>query len=346
MLRAGIIGVNFGAQVHLPAIAALSGVEVVALADGGSGRAALVAREFAPNAAAFTDGVSLIENADLDLVIVATPPAAQARMVLAAIEAGKPVLCEKPFGASLDEAERMALRATQACIVNAIGFQFRYDAGLRRAIEVVQSGAIGSVHRIDVAWLTSGGRAGDRQWSWRHDTHEGGGVLTEFCTHVLDYLVLIAGSLVDAVSMTTETVVTKRPAGKDRRDVVAPDSVEMLVQLGSTVAHVSVSNAEPIALGHRIEVHGTGGRLTLHHRPPFRDSDISLRLETAKGESVVEMREPAGNVAEDSRVPATRDLLTDFITTICGGEAPLLPDFAAGLAARRAVALAEASHTR
>lgn len=331
---------SFGASVHLPALLGIEGVRVVALADGGSGRAEQLAAALDPPARAFADGRVMAQQAAIDLIIAATPPAAQAGVVLDSLSAGKAVFCEKPFGASLEEAEAMTAAAEASELANATGFQFRYDPGIARLIEAVETDTVGPVHRIEVDWLTSGGRAADRPWSWRHDDAQGGGVLPEFCSHVLDYLMLLARGPVTDVQMRTQTVIESRQQDDGKtRPVTAPDRVEMLVELGAATAQVAVSNVEPVAFGHRIVVHGSRGRLTFHHRPPFRPEDLSLQHETDEGVRDLPCA-PYAEADGDSRIVATRALLTELITRLRGGRAKRLPDFRAGLAVRRAMAKA------
>lgn len=333
---------GFGATVHLPALLGMEDVRVVALADGGSGRAEQLAATLDPPARAFADGRLMAQQAAIDLIIVATPPTAQAGVVLDSISAGKAVFCEKPFGASVEDAEAMTAAAEASGLANATGFQFRYDPGMSRLIEAVEAETVGSVHRIEVAWLTGGGRAAGRPWSWRHDDAQGGGVLPEFCSHVLDYLMLLARGPVTDVRMRQQTVIESREQDGKTRPVTAPDRVEMLVELGAVTAHVAVSNVEPVALGHRVVVHGSRGRLTFHHRPPFGPEKLSLQHETDEG--VRDLPCPSYAEAEgDSRILATRALLTELITRLRGGRAKRLPDFRAGLAVRRAMAKAVTS---
>jgi predicted dehydrogenase len=334
---------GFGAAVLLPALKGIPGVRLAALADGGSGRAATLCRDMQGSVAALDDGKELAELDGLDAVIVAVPPEQQAPIVRAAVAKGRAVFCEKPLGISFEEAEQMTGAARSAGVANALGFQFRYEPGLRRLIEGAQAGMIGAIHRIDVDWLTRSSGALDRAWSWKNDAKAGGGVLPEMCSHVLDYTSLIAGAPIDAGSMTARTVVRERRYGAECRVVTAPDCVELLVRLGETTAHISISNVEPVPVGHRVAVHGEKGRLIFHHRPPFTAQDASLRLETG-GEEATDLELPRASLDEgDSRIAASSALLADFVAAIHGERPPLLPDFAAGLAARRAMRLAEVS---
>ncbi|MCA1951926.1 MAG: Gfo/Idh/MocA family oxidoreductase [Hyphomicrobiales bacterium] len=341
MLRVGLAGVGFGAQVYIPALAATPGIRLVALADGGSGRAAQIAEA---GTTPYSDAGRMIADAALDMVIVAVPPRAQAPLVHAALDRGLSVLCEKPFGFDLDEAEAMAARARTARGAFALGFQFRYDAGLATLARAVRAGEIGRIHHVDVAWLTSGGARPDRQWSWRDDAARSGGILTEFGSHVLDYLAWLCAAPVEAVVLSERKRIQDRPAGEGRLRTETADSLSMLAHVGEVPALIAISNTESVPLGHRVTVHGEGGRLVWCHRPPFGLADHRIWIEDGAGERVLPL---AGAPAHpDMRVAASAALLADWLAAHHGAAPPDLPGFEAGLAVRRAMQRARAHPLR
>ena len=176
MLRVGIVGMGFGAAVHLPAFDAQTDVEVVAVADNGSGRAKDLAAKRGGKLRAFNDGVSLAAWDGIDIVSIAVPPGEQEALVRAALVAGKHVLCEKPFGTGSRAARDLAQLAGDRRLVGALCYEFRYDPGVRRLIELIDAGEIGTVRRIVVSWQTSGALDPQRVWSWRSDAEQGGDV--------------------------------------------------------------------------------------------------------------------------------------------------------------------------
>ena len=101
-LRIGIVGVGFGATVHIPAFQS-EGLEVVAVCSRRSERVQEAAAKFGvPNA--FTDYDEMLRLPGLDAVSIATPPSLHKEQALAAIAAGKHVMCEKPFALNASEA--------------------------------------------------------------------------------------------------------------------------------------------------------------------------------------------------------------------------------------------------
>src|SRR5207237_4889745 len=105
-VRIGIIGTGFARRVQLPALQLVPGVTVTAIASGRMERAREVAAEFAiPHA--FGSGEELARASDVDLVLVSSTPDCHARQAIAALEAGKHVLCEKPMALDARQAARM-----------------------------------------------------------------------------------------------------------------------------------------------------------------------------------------------------------------------------------------------
>src|SRR5881409_244737 len=105
-VRVGLIGSGFARRVQLPAMAWVPGAKPIAIASGHRANAESVAREFGVPRV-FTEGTDLATSPDVDLVIVASTPDSHARYAIAALEAGKHVLCEKPAALTAAQARSM-----------------------------------------------------------------------------------------------------------------------------------------------------------------------------------------------------------------------------------------------
>jgi predicted dehydrogenase len=338
-LRVGIIGVGFGARVHLPAFLSISGVRVVGVADSGSGRAREVAADLGRRIRAWASWKDAVEGGSVDAISVAAPPYVQAEIVLTALGAGKHVLCEKPFGLNGEEAARMWEQAQATGRANAVDFEFRMEPGIAALKHLVKSGEIGAVRRIEVRWMTKGGLDPSAPWSWRHDARLGGGVLNGFVSHVLDYVEWISGSRISRVSARCGTVVRNRTDAEGRtRKVTAEDHCELACDLaGGVVVRMMVSNCASSELGHRIEVDGDRGRLVYVHEPPFTPDKASLRIEiNARGFRTVPLEPLLAVVGyPDTRIPPFRALAERFVQAATGLTVRDLPDFACGSRVQR-----------
>lgn len=330
MLRVGIVGAGFGGQVHLPAWCSLPEVKVVAVADAGSGAAAKLAGDHV----AYGNWQELVGRDDIDLVDVVTPPAAQREIVLAALANERHVLCEKPFGATLDDA--LAMRAAQVSHrISAINYQFRFEPVFQKFRQVLQSGVVGDLLRVDVRWMTGGRADPTRSWGFQHDAAAGGGVANSFLSHVIDYIRWSTRSelVVDAGGRIVITAARPDTFGQ-QRSVTAEDGLDFLGHLQNWIpVSIAISNCMTAGEGHNVEVQGTQGRLSLWHRPPFRSGDVELVLYRKGFSQAQEIQTIAAN--DDSRFAAVRDLLSSLRERISGASSNDVPSFDDGVAVHR-----------
>ena len=332
--KVGVIGLAFGAQFHIPAFSRLPGVEVTALADGGSGKAVELSKTMSPTPEVYSSGLDLVANASVDMISIATPPEFHAGIVLAAIETGIAVLCEKPFGLSTLQAKEMLLAATQKGIKTAVGLEMRYDRGIAQLATLVHAGRIGDARNITVQWLTGGGVNPNRLYSWRDDIKTSTGIIGEFGAHVFDYAPWIMQSPIRSLRATSEIVVHQRPDRKDElQTVTTPDTLEVDCTFdNSATGHFAISNARPDGNGHRITVTGTNGTLSLHLRPPFQERDTALTLSGVDGVALDVLAPlPAADTDLDTRHHAVNTLIEEFVA----GNTPKTPDFQDGLTVHR-----------
>ena len=287
----------------------------------------------------------MIEEEKIDCVIVAAPPTVHAELVRCALERDIAVLCEKPCGSTLGECEELAALACEAKVCAATGFEYRYEAGISKLIDVIEKDEIGALREISVIWRTRGGLNPNRLWSWRDDAACGGGILNEFCSHVFDYLSLLAGSPIDRIQCAAQTVVTERPnRNGDKIPVSAPDDVAFECLFENNVsAQVKVSNASSESPGHHIKVRGDLGIAQFDHAAPFALGGATLTVETEKDRRVQTL--PRNNSFDglDSRCPAVADMVNDFLCVVRGEPRQRLAKFSDCLIARQCIRAAERS---
>ena len=159
-LSVGVIGTGVMGAEHVRILREeTAGARVVAVCDADADRA----RTVAGDGEAFTDALALIHDQTVQAVVIASPDATHADLALACLEAGKPLLCEKPLAATADQ----ALRVVQAEVqlgkrLVQVGYMRRFDPAYAEMLRVRQSGAIGeavllhNTHRNAAApdWFT------------------------------------------------------------------------------------------------------------------------------------------------------------------------------------------------
>jgi len=191
-LRVGIVGAGFGGVVHAPAYALHPRFEVVAIASPSSAERVARERKIPHH---FSSVEAMLAGVELDVVSVASPPFDHYRSVLAALAAGKHVLCEKPFALDVRQAEEMVVAAERAGTVNALAFEFRYVPTVIAMREMLENGHIGALREIEVVRVGREllERNTARKRGWWFSREMGGGVANAFMPHFFDLANQFAG---------------------------------------------------------------------------------------------------------------------------------------------------------
>jgi len=182
-LRVGVVGCGLIGRRRAQVAHAAPHETVVLVADTQPARAQAVALEV--GAQATTDWEAVAAHAEIDVLVVATPNKYLAPVTIAALNAGKHVLCEKPPGRNAAETAQMAAAARQNGRVLKIGFNHRYHPAVWRARELVEQGVIGPLLYARAVY-GHGGRPGyDQEWRASADL-SGGGELSDQGVHMID----------------------------------------------------------------------------------------------------------------------------------------------------------------
>jgi predicted dehydrogenase len=269
-VRIGVIGAGFARRVQLPALAFVPGAKATAIASGHRTNADAVAREFGlPHV--FDDGEQLARSPDVDLVIVSSTPDSHARYAIAALEAGKHVLCEKPTALDAYDAARMLEAAERRPRQVAwIDHELRYEPNRRRARELIRADAIGAVRHIELSlkpYLRGDGRpqAFDAPWTWWSDAGRGGGILGAVGSHLVDLCRYWTTGEISHAAGVAEAFVTERrdDAGKIR-PVTSDDFASCVLRTaGGVVATITLSTVAHHGPGHFGQITGATGTLVL-----------------------------------------------------------------------------------
>ncbi|MDA9661116.1 Gfo/Idh/MocA family oxidoreductase [Gammaproteobacteria bacterium] len=180
-LGVGIIGCGLIGKKRAKSLG--SGGRLVACADIDFSRAESLAK--GTNAKVFSDWRELICQPKVDAVIVATLHDSLSEITLAAIEAGKHVLVEKPAAKTVEELEPVMAAASKHGVKVRVGFNHRYHRSLRKAKKIVDSGVLGELMFIRARY-GHGGRIGyDKEWRSKPEL-SGGGELIDQGPHLID----------------------------------------------------------------------------------------------------------------------------------------------------------------
>ncbi|MEV6345538.1 Gfo/Idh/MocA family oxidoreductase [Actinoplanes sp. NPDC051851] len=212
--RSGVIGAGFMGEVHSRAVRAAGGeVTVVAAASPGSARAA-VDRLHAGRAAASAE--ELIAAEDVDIVHICTPNHLHVPLALAAIEAGKHVICEKPLAIDAADAARLTDAAAAAGVIAAVPFVYRFYPTVRDARTRVQRGDAGELRLLHGSYLQDWLAAPD-DTNWRVDAALGGAsrAFGDIGVHWCDLVEFASGHRIARLCARVLTTHDRRPAPAD-----------------------------------------------------------------------------------------------------------------------------------
>ncbi|MDQ0693130.1 Gfo/Idh/MocA family protein [Arthrobacter sp. W4I7] len=229
-----------------------------------------------------TDWRRLIERDDIDLIDICTPGDTHAEIAIAALEAGKHVLCEKPLANSVEEAERMSAAADDAArngVYAMCGYSYRRTPALALAKRFVEQGRLGHIRQVRAQYLQDWLSDENAPLTWRMDkSKSGSGSLGDIGAHIIDATQWITGQKITGVSALMETFVKERPIGGDFVGLGGHGTTGQAAQKGPVTVDdavvfsakfdggpIGVFEASRAALGRRnamrIEVNGSEGSL-------------------------------------------------------------------------------------
>lgn len=274
----GIIGAGFAQTTQIPAFRACRGARVVAIASRHLENAERVAREFDIEHVA-ADWREIVARDDVDLISIVTPPVTHCEMTLAALDAGRAVLCEKPMAMNAGEADAMRRRASEVKRLALIDHELRFVPGRQRMREMLRAGEIGQIRHAKMLFRIDSRATTARAWDWWSDSAAGGGALGAIGSHAVDAFRWLLSTEVEEVSCQLSTHVRERTEKETNevRRVTTDDEANLLLRFKDdaltqgTTGTISLSVVEPGRAEHRLEIFGSEGALMieddgiLHH---------------------------------------------------------------------------------
>jgi predicted dehydrogenase len=189
-LSVGLVGFgDAGRGIHAPLLLR-AGLQVTVVATSDAGRAAAVAQDLP--GARVVPGLEAVLGAGCDLVVLTSPSGVHAEQALACLTAGVPVVVEKPLATDATEAARVAAVAASAGVPLTVFHNRRWDDEQRTLRALLADGALGEVYRFERRWERWRPEPKDR-WRENASAAEGGGLLLDLHTHLVDSAVQLFG---------------------------------------------------------------------------------------------------------------------------------------------------------
>jgi predicted dehydrogenase len=372
-LGVGIIGYAFMGAAHsqawrtAPRVFDLPLIPTMVAICGRDAAAVQAAAERQGWASAETDWQALIARDDIQLVDVCTPGDLHAEIAIAALEAGKHVLCEKPLANTVAEAEAMTAAAQRAAargVRSMAGFNYRRVPAIALARKLVGDGRLGEIRHVRATYLQDWLTDPSFPLTWRlQQGRAGSGALGDLGAHLIDLAQYLTGSLITEVSGTTATFVQERPqlestAGDARTGPVSVDDAAVFTArfgAASGASTLGTFEATRFAAGRknalRIELNGELGsiafdlerlnELEFHdHAADSLTAGFMRILATEPGHPYLSAWWPPGHVLGWD-VTFSHEV-ADFVTAIAANADPQ-PSFADGLQVQRVLAAVQQS---
>ena len=251
-------------EVHARAVRA-AGATVAGVASSSAGSAGRASTRLRVPAYASTE--QLLADPGVDVVHICTPNATHADLALAALEAGKHVVCEKPLATTVDDARRIEHVAAASGLTVAVPFVYRFHPMVREAAARVTGGGVGRVHSIQACylqdWLLEPGDD-----DWRVDQRLGGPsrAFADIGSHLCDLVEFVVGERIKRLSARTRTVLPQRGG----QPVLTEDLVALVFETRSGVLGTALVSQMAAGRKNRlaVEVMGTEASVAFDQEAP------------------------------------------------------------------------------
>ena len=209
------------------------------------------------------DYQEILNSPDIDAVSICTPNNRHLEMILAAIQAGKHIYCEKPLVVNAAEADAVLQALDGHPLVNQVVFHLRFYPATLRARQLIDEGRIGRILSFRAAFLHAGSVDPGRPVGWKQDQAAGGGVLLDLGSHVLDLMRWLIGDYRRLLAKTGIIYPLRPGADGNLVEVKAEDSVQILAEMQN--GSLGTLEATKVATGYqddmRFEIHGDRGAI-------------------------------------------------------------------------------------
>ncbi|NNU26050.1 Gfo/Idh/MocA family protein [Isoptericola sediminis] len=315
-----------------------------------------------------TDWRRLLERDDIDLVDICTPGSTHAEIAIAALDAGKHVLCEKPLANSVAEAEQMVAAADRAArrgVHAMVGFTYRRVPAIQLARQLVVDGRIGEIRHVRAQYLQDWLSDPSTPLNWRLDKDKAGsGALGDIGAHVVDLTQFVTGELLTGVAGMLETFVSERPVatefsglsgsgGAETGPVTVDDAAVFFGRMsgGAMATYEATRYAAGRKNAIRIEINGSAGSLAFD----FEDMNVLHFYDASESATTAGFRRIVVTEPEHRYIgawwPAGHGLgyehafthqVVDLVGALADGADPA-PSFADGLDVQRVLDAVERS---
>lgn len=303
-----------------------------------------------------TDWRKLVSRDDIHIIDICSPNSLHAEQLLAGMASGKHVYCDKPLVVSEVDMARVAAALRDYRGVGQMAFQYRFFPATLRAKQLIDEGFVGNVISFRAAYLHSGSVDASKPMGWKQLKSEGGGVLQDLGSHIVDLMDHLIGPFASVLTQT-RILYPERPNLQGKMvPVEADDMMVMMAKLSNGT--IGAIEASKIATGAedelRFEIHGEQGALRFNSMDPNYLEAYDLRAAESplgggrgwcKIACVQRYQKPGGFPGPKFSIGwirADTHCLYNFLEAVATGNEPK-PSLADGLYLQQVLAVAEKS---
>ncbi len=331
-IKIGIVGLGGISGKHICELLAIDEAEIVAICDVDPARIAEKnALLHLPPEKCYADYRDLVNDPDVMAVEVCTPNHMHAEIAVTALRAGKPVNVEKPLALTYAEAKRIIDAQGEAGVAGMTCFSYRFQPAVRYAKHLVDTGALGEIIGLNVAYLKDSALWEGRRLEWRFvEKYAGSGVIGDLGVHLIDLAQLLAGEMESLIAQ--KKIVVKERKKLDSEELAPVETEDMCSFLATFASGATGSfHITRAAAGYkntiRYDVYGTRGSLSF-------DLDHPETLTLCVGEG-----NPLHKNFETVEVPKEFYLTQEkaFVLAVGGDTDALFPTLDDGLQGQRII---------
>lgn len=297
-LRIGILGGNFGVNVHVPAFQRDQRCRVWGLWTRRFSQAQSSAKRL-KIPFIYKNWRDLVDDPRIDVVAVALPPLLQSQIIPYALKRGKSLFLEKPLTANWPVARRIESLSGKKNNITAMDFEFPDLKTWSKAKQLLSSGHLGALEMVTIQWILP---AWDRKKGrpWKHQPHQGGGLLHNFGSHSLQAVEWFLGSL-----------------HRLRARLKEPTDIQIWMETKSGIpVFVRIAREVHQTSRHELAFFGQKNTLVLDNRTTDYINGFHLKLTTRAGQFRRLLRERPERGVADGRVGAVASVVKRFLTAV------------------------------
>lgn len=262
-INVAIIGTGFGAETHLPAFNECKDSTVYTIFGRDKNKVSKLSKKYKIKKS-FKFYKDLLSDRNIDLVSISLAPSLQFKYVNQALDAGKHVLCEKPFTCNKDEAYFLYRKARKLKLVNAVGFQLRFQPARKIIKNFLLGDDLGRILSVNMSYDFSSRIQNKPNYSWWSSIKDGGGVLNAMGSHQLDLLRWWFGDPIEVIANIDTYNKILKDKNKKNKKVNAEEISQILIKFKENI--LCTLNISSLAIGWKasmINIYAEKGSLFL-----------------------------------------------------------------------------------